>query len=372
MHGPTRLPMLPSMMTPTQWAVMMMPVAIIAVSSLAGSIGCAASSSASSSVDGADEAASAHQRNHHGADVSSRPSTPPPPDATAEPGTSAHGTAHGGASRPARPWPDAAPSGATRSAAGNLEIFTDGDTGFAAEWGERCAEIFRHLRRVLPPRGMDSTGQPKRARVLIFGTPERFADYARDFAPENAHVMGYYDPARREIVTGWADDERRLLGTLLHEAAHVVLRDFLGHSFPPTWLDEGLATYYETAEFDAAGELRVGTMHRHYADLLARWIRTAPAEVPDFRSVAVLDFSSFNDETHGLRQRHYALAWSFVYFLLNGDNGLYHSALHLYLNEVAAAPEVSMSYPRLFDMCFGRHLSAFKAGWRLWVANHAD
>ncbi len=244
------------------------------------------------------------------------------------------------------------------------------DEAFAEVWRERTALAFRELRRIFPPR--ERAVEP--ATVLIFPDREGYEAYAEHFAPENHPALGYYDPVRRELVMAESDRDEALFATLLHESTHLVLRDFLGHRYPPAWLDEGLATYYETGvlvEDEETGEasIRFGEVHEEFLRLAERHLAAnAPVDV---RRFATMDFDSFADVGTSTLRRHYALSWSLVYYLLNGERGRFRAQLQLYLDEIAAAPDPQMRYVRAFDLCFRPVMYSFELGWAHWVRRAA-
>ena len=88
-------------------------------------------------------------------------------------------------------------------------------------------------------------------RVVMYGSPQDFSAVL----PQNSDqwVGGFADPELHLIVVGIlpgvTDEVRRMLS---HEAVHIVMAEVTDNPFnePPTWLNEGLASYYQEVQDD--------------------------------------------------------------------------------------------------------------------------
>ena len=117
--------------------------------------------------------------------------------------------------------------------------------------------------------------------------------------------------------------------TLLHEGTHQFVHQTIDYRLPrelrshfppgtealvsvPLWLNEGLATYMETAEYDGR-TLVVGRVNQHRLRYLKKLLKAGKA--PSIREVL--------KSGHGerLSREHYSVAWGLVYDLLHGRDG---------------------------------------------------
>lgn len=146
-----------------------------------------------------------------------------------------------------------------------------------------------------------------------------------------------------------------------HEAFHAYLENYV---FPhdqydvPIWLNEGLATTFETGVLDS-GLLRVDAPHAKFlprlqealgdgnAMPLARLLRADPGDFldPDHRSEA---------------ERFYAFAWGLAYYLAFEDNALRGPRLEEYATRDAGDADPLAKFERFV----GQSLPEFESRWR--------
>lgn len=155
------------------------------------------------------------------------------------------------------------------------------------------------LRPNLPPAA-------ERARVFVFSGRlgyERYLAGALGRGPEN--TAGMYHPGLRQLLVWNAPKRADLLETVRHEGLHQFLDRWLDD--PPVWLNEGLAEYYENAEFERgpASEIRP---HREHLDYFALPIRVSI----DLEVLLRGNRASF----YRGAPLSYSCAWGFVHFLL--------------------------------------------------------
>lgn len=145
-----------------------------------------------------------------------------------------------------------------------------------------------------------------------------------------------------------------LADSLVHEAAHQLIESGL---YPdnalPTWVSEGLATYYGHTLLDRDGVFRSGTIGGKALPLMRRGSFPAGQEARS-RLRAARQALKGDDELEGpLVERilaadtpqrfygpgvqvHYAGAWLLVHYLLHGDDGAHAAAFHAWIDAAAA------------------------------------
>jgi hypothetical protein len=127
-----------------------------------------------------------------------------------------------------------------------------------------------------------------------------------DFAPRQ--LRGFFTTALfQPLIVMIAGSEVRRQDTIKHELVHYLSNKIMPHQLP--WLAEGLATYYETIEYDAhVGLITVG---RPSPGRL-RWAqRTSAATLERLFTATAIDGG---DEDMA---RFYAAAWITVHYLMN-------------------------------------------------------
>ena len=270
--------------------------------------------------------------------------------------------------RPAQPASlqddPAFPTGASHAGNG-VSVFTDGDEAFAARCHEICTQLLHHLRDTFPARG-----EPPELRILVFGSRDRYREWADEHAPENADVSGYHDPVTHEVVATDTQDDDALVATMAHELTHAVLRDHLGTRYLPPWLDEGMASVYETAHLEDDGSVTFGQIHRTYAKMVAARLH-ADGRL-DLRRLATLGYELFANRDRQRMLDNYAVSWSLLWYIIHGERGLYHGMLRLYLTEVAAVTDRSTAYVSAYDTVVGPRAAALLAGWRIWAESYNE
>ena len=156
------------------------------------------------------------------------------------------------------------------------------------------------------------------------------------FAVASGQVEGYFLRALYQpllVLRGGSDLQRA--EAVKHELVHDLTRRMIAHQ--PLWLAEGLASYFQTLEYDRAqGRVIAG---RPPPDLLRLVQRRPPLDAAAMMDAAVLP--------QGEASRFYASAWITVHYLMN-----HHAReLEAYLGELshgtAAATAWSHSFPGL-------------------------
>jgi TonB family protein len=159
--------------------------------------------------------------------------------------------------------------------------------------------------------------------VLLIGDEAQFRDLSPEYNGKKVRVSGYYERGQdRDFIVLSANATGNLTHVVYHELTHYFLTRSLQPR--PTWLNEGLAEYFATAEIDDDA-IYLGGLSQLRLDLLKR-NRLLPLK--DFLSVD--DQSPYYNELEKANV-FYAQAWAFVHFLTHGpykeDFGRYLEAL---------------------------------------------
>jgi hypothetical protein len=110
--------------------------------------------------------------------------------------------------------------------------------------------------------GRPPVGSPREA-IVLFTSEESYRLFQRG-DPRLAGLAASTGLAGQGVVATYrgARTDNELLGTLVHELAHLLNRRAIGPSLP-SWLDEGIADDLGASRIDAAGTLFPGTWSRN-------------------------------------------------------------------------------------------------------------
>ncbi|MEX2366845.1 MAG: DUF1570 domain-containing protein, partial [Pseudohongiellaceae bacterium] len=135
---------------------------------------------------------------------------------------------------------------------------------------------------------------------------------------------GYYSSGNNTAVTYRYAEDEMTLAVARHEAVHVILYGMLG--ITPMWLNEGLAEYFE--------QLSISSQYSRI-DSNERWLAMARAAVDGGYPARFRDFLSLSNKQWNAEfvESNYALAGSFVYFLMESRQG--RTALSAIMGELA-------------------------------------
>jgi len=145
-----------------------------------------------------------------------------------------------------------------------------------------------------------------RFKVLIFSGREGYMKYTRDvMGVSPAKSTGLYSNRLKQLLIWNTPDRKEMMRTVRHEGFHQYIRRIMDN--PPLWLNEGMAEYYERAEF-RNGRWLVGMMRPdHLKELGGDGGKMIPLE----KLITLKRETFYGKHSH----RNYAQAWAFVQFL---------------------------------------------------------
>jgi hypothetical protein len=111
-----------------------------------------------------------------------------------------------------------------------------------------------HTQPAPPPANAPETARP--FRVLVFGTELEYREFGAEFlAVGSEHTTGQFIASVGALLIADQGNPDSTRPILFHEAFHQFMHRYIKD--PPVWLNEGLATYYGSAEVGPGG-LRIG------------------------------------------------------------------------------------------------------------------
>ena len=202
--------------------------------------------------------------------------------------------------------------------------------------------------------------QIARGTVVVVGTKEK---YLALLGTEAKGSQGQYDPNKNQISAwGSGDEADQALETLRHEGTHQFVRQFIG-SKCPLWLNEGLAEFFERAQF-VGGQLQVGqTPPYHLRELKLALEEKRLFSIPDMlvrTHEAWLEAVKSGSKEAPLQ---YAEAWAMVHFLQGADDAKYQGPFIQYIWHLGRG----RSSKEAWDAAFGDSVAAFEKRFRDYI-----
>jgi hypothetical protein len=210
---------------------------------------------------------------------------------------------------------------------------------------ETMADCRRHF-------GWKRPGAPP-VKTFVFATREGFLAYAGETGRDLEHAAGAYMPSTREMVLFVPDVARASFWrTVRHETVHAFLDEFVAD--PPTWVNEGLAQWFErggprteTAEVDGIEE----------ASLRAAYDAAQRGQQTKLAALMVMDHAEFM-EGAGFR---YPESLLLVTFLL--QDKAHRPTFQAYIEAVRGGASAKEAY----EAHFAPGIAAIEREFRNWV-----
>lgn len=180
----------------------------------------------------------------------------------------------------------------------------------------------------------------------------------RDEEDNNRGNPGYYQPGGALTVMYDAGDADDFFNTVFHEGAHQFFTATLPGAELPIWLDEALAVYFEGCTFSPSTS-KITPIHiprdrlAHAQEAIAAAKKAGEPLTPEamFMQYKGDDFDA----------GHYALAWSYLYFLVNRDDGKHKKDFYKFLKEMNGSGAKSVY--RVFKEATRKDLTEIEKGW---------
>ena len=203
---------------------------------------------------------------------------------------------------------------------------------------------------------------PIRLNLKLFDSKSQFNAYMKKVAPGLGTAGGFYISRLNEATVYTGNNDQRMYDVSRHEAVHAINNGAFGRM--PTWLNEGLAEYFENLKFEKS-MLRIVKPNQAHLELLS----TKPHP-------PLIFYLNMNDEQwyqESDKDIHYAMGWSLVYFLMSSDKGkqfLKYMLDHLghnYCKSIVSLDYINKNYIggfKTFQREWGKWLSSTKQAHR--------
>jgi len=192
--------------------------------------------------------------------------------------------------------------------------------------------------------------------LKLFDDKGRFNAYKKKVAPTLGTAGGFYISRINEASVYTANNDQRMYDVTRHEATHAIAAGAFGRT--PTWLNEGLAEYFEDLTFKN-GMTRIVKPDKSHLKLL---LKTSLPGLKNYFSMSSEQWYSEPGQT-----RNYALGWSLVYFLMSSEEDkqfLRYMLDHLAYNY--CKPFSDITY---INKHYPGGLYRFERNWKGWLAS---
>ncbi len=142
---------------------------------------------------------------------------------------------------------------------------------------------------------------------------------------------------------------------------------------PPKWLDEGLATYFESSWVDDSKLVTNVVNHARLSVVKRSLDQGNYIKLKRFINLAYIEYSSYS---------YYAQGWSLVYFLINGQEGKYKPGFKKYIDAwkkkkiIVKAHRTKGSWVpnpnnhvKVFEKCMGVPIDQLEEEWQTAIKN---
>jgi len=165
---------------------------------------------------------------------------------------------------------------------------------------------------------------------------------------EGSGGMFYTRGAEQALVVYYSEAEghQRLWDVLEHEGFHQFARQRLGFTLP-TWLNEGLAEYFERGEVQR-GEFRTGYADADEVEFLRDLARKDDGLIP-LELLVNMDGRTWNAAVAaGGAFQNYLQSWALVQFFVHADNGRYQPHFLEFLRKITQGQRGDVAFRQAF------------------------
>lgn len=217
--------------------------------------------------------------------------------------------------------------------------------------GKAMEQCFAELTKVF-----SAKGNLKSIPIDVFATQEQFIKVSGESGlPASSNTLGYFwwrgdETGIRCFYTGTPE---QTMSTLFHECSHLVLHSVCGDGPVPTWANEGLAVFFESAERDDKG-MKLQTIPFNRLWHLKQMMKEGDLSLNHLCTVQGVDQYSVE---------YYPQGWSLIYYLLYAENGKHRTAFNGFF-QMLTKGKFDGDGVSMFKKGFGRAPDDFKPEWQ--------
>lgn len=197
--------------------------------------------------------------------------------------------------------------------------------------------------------------RPAHIKIKFISSKSQFHEYRIKVAPDtNNKTTGFYSSRINESVIWATGDKSHITRIALHEATHALIAVMFGGA--PTWLDEGLASFFEKTVITGNDVYSYELIDEHL-ELLGK------SRLPSLTSHFMQTHQQWHDESKS--DLNYAIDWSLIFYMMSshGERNL----LRLMLDNVAEMNCQNFDAVQFIDRNYAGGLRRFEIGWHQWI-----
>jgi hypothetical protein len=173
---------------------------------------------------------------------------------------------------------------------------------------------------------------------------------------DNRPILGFYSHRDREAVVSGKNGRAQVRMTAVHESSHAILMDRAPHA--PSWLNEGLAEYFNLIEVESGGA-RIPSQYDR-AEALEEIKRGGGWPLEALFKMSAADWASLDLER---TQVAYAQGYALVYFFMDSPTG--QAELRELIAEFDKGNELDSK--KFLDRIHPGGVKALEKKWRTWL-----
>ncbi len=186
--------------------------------------------------------------------------------------------------------------------------------------------------------------------LYLLRTEQEYLQFtaSQDINATNTGGMFFFSPKSQGLAT-WTQGRSRsqTFQVLQHEGFHQFAFNHLGRDLP-TWINEGLAQYFEDAII-VGDKMTTGLANARRVEQVKHAL--AAGTGIEFAHLVGFTADDWAGTLHGDPDRAalmYAQSWSIVFFLIHGDDDRYQTSFARYLQKVSAGRDHQTAFREVF------------------------
>ena len=191
---------------------------------------------------------------------------------------------------------------------------------------------------------------PQQMPLYLLRTEAQYQQFmtSQGIDATNTGGMFFFSPKSQGLAT-WTRGRSRsqTFQVLQHEGFHQFAFNHLGRNLP-TWINEGLAQYFEDAII-VGDHMTIGLANARRVQQVKHALESKTAI--DFARLVGFTAEDWAEALHSdpdLAALMYAQSWSVVFFLIHGENDRYHPAFARYLHKVSTGRDHQDAFHEAF------------------------
>lgn len=192
-------------------------------------------------------------------------------------------------------------------------------------------------------------------KLKFFSDKNQFHTYRKQVAPDTSNkATGFYTSRLNEASIWVVGDKSHITRITLHESSHAITAAMFGGA--PTWLNEGLAGFFEKMVITGEQTVTFATNDKHLQLLHTSHLPSLKAH-----------FSQTRNQWYGNKNidLNYAIDWSLLFYLMKTSDG--RNLLRYMLDNIAINYCNSFATETFIEQHYPGGVMALESNWQRWL-----